>query len=352
MRSIRILAVATAAIGVLTLSACAGTTDPNAGAGGGEPSLDAVTIGYFPNLTHAPALVGLADGYFQDAFGDDVTIETATFDSGTEEIEALFAGGIDIGFIGPSPTITGWEKSKGEALHVIAGAAANGASLVVREGIDTVEDLEGKTIATPSLGNTQDVAARYWLKEQGFETDEQGGGDVHIQPQDNATALTALQTGDIDGAWVPEPWATRMVEEAGAKVLVDEADLWEGGQFVTTNVIVRTEFLNEHPDAVDAFLAGLLDTIDAIEADPEAAQATVASEIGKISGSTPNAEILAKAWGSVVFTVDPLPSTLREQAEHAIEVGLLGEIDLKGLYVLDPLNALLEERGQKLVDDE
>ncbi|SIT84366.1 ABC transporter substrate-binding protein [Microbacterium sp. RU33B] len=354
MRSFRMLAVAAVAIGAFTLSACAGgTTEPAAGAAEEDGlSVDTVRIGYFPNVTHAPAIIGLADGQFQSSFGDDVTIETATFNSGTEEIEALFAGGIDIGFIGPSPTVTGWQKSNGQALHVIAGAAANGAALVVREGIDTPADLEGMTIATPSLGNTQDVAARHWLKEEGFSTDTEGGGDVQIQPQDNATALTALQIGDIDGAWVPEPWATRMVEEAGAHVLVNEPDLWEGGQFVTTNVIVRTQFLQEHPDAVEAFLAGLLDTIDSIEADPAAAQATVATEIGKISGSTPKADQLAKAWENVVFTADPLPATLREQAQHAIDLGLLEETDLDGLYVLDPLNALLKERGENTVDDE
>lgn len=353
MLSFRMLAAASVAIGAITLSACAGTAASSRTGTTGEAglSVDTVRIGYFPNVTHAPAIIGLADGHFQSAFGDEVTIKTAEFNSGTEEIEALFAGGIDIGFIGPSPTVTGWQKSNGQALHVIAGAAANGAALVVREGIDTPSDLEGLTIATPSLGNTQDVAARYWLKEEGFTTDTEGGGDVHIQPQDNATALTALQNGDIDGAWVPEPWATRMVEQGGAHVLVDEPDLWEGGQFVTTNVIVRTEFLNEHPDAVDAFLAGLLETLDSIEADPEGAQATVATEIGRVSGSAPKADQLAKAWMNVVFTADPLPATLVAQAEHAIDLGLLEETDLDGLYVLGPLNTLLQERGEKAVDE-
>lgn len=352
MHTSRALAAAVLAVGALTLTACSGAAADPGSSSGNDETLDAISIGYFPNLTHAPAIVGLADGHFQDALGDGVEIKTATFNSGTEEIEALFAGGIDIGFIGPSPTVTGWEKSNGEALHVIAGTAANGAALVVREGIDSADDLAGAVIATPSLGNTQDVAARYWLKEQGYETDTEGGGDVSIQPQDNATALTALQNGDIDGAWVPEPWATRMIEDAGAHVLVDEPDLWEGGQFVTTNVIVRTAFLEEHPQAVSDFLEGLLDTLDAIEADPEGAQATVAEQIGAVTGSTPNAEQLAIAWENVVFTADPLASTLVEQAQHAIELGLLTETDLSGLYVLAPLNELLEARGLETVDGE
>ncbi|MFT4220225.1 MAG: ABC transporter substrate-binding protein [Microbacterium sp.] len=351
MRTIRMLAVATVAAGALTLSACSGGSTPSSSATA-EDAPDAVTIGYFPNLTHAPAIVGLADGTYQEALGDDVEIKTATFNSGTEEIEALFAGGIDIGFIGPSPTVTGWQKSNGEALHVIAGAAANGAALVVRDGIDSPEDLKGTTIASPSLGNTQDVALRYWLKEQGYTTDQAGGGDVSVQPQDNAVALTALQTGEIDGAWVPEPWATRMVEEAGAHVLVNEPDLWEGGQFVTTNVIVSTTFLTEHPQAVSDFLSGLLTTLDEMEADPAAAQETVATQIGSLTGSEPKADELAKAWENVVFTADPLAATLVAQADHAVAVDLLEETDLTGLYALDPLNALLAERGDDPVEGE
>lgn len=329
------------------LAACALLTTACTAATATEGTAEAVTvnIGYFPNLTHAPAIVGLADGLFADALGDTVTIETATFNSGTEEIEALFAGAIDIGFIGPSPTVTGWEKSDGAALHVIAGTASGGASLVVRDGIDSAADLAGTVIATPSLGNTQDVAARYWLSEQGFTTDTSGGGDVSIQPQDNATALTALGTGEIDGAWVPEPWATRMVSETGAHVLIDETELWPEGAFVTTNVIVRTEFLEQHPDTVEAFLNGLIDTIDTIDTDPAAAQKTVAEQIGAITGSTPDEAELAIAWENVAFTWDPLPDTLVAQAAHATDVGLLGEVDLTGLYALDHLNSVLSARG-------
>lgn len=336
--------VAPVGVGLLALLV-AGCTP--ASADGSPQSAEPVTVNvaYFPNLTHAPAIVGLADDHFSNALGDAVTIETATFNSGTEEIEALFAGAVDIGFIGPSPTVSGWQKSNGEALQVIAGAAANGASLVVREGIDDPADLTGTVIATPSLGNTQDVAARFWLSEQGFTTDTSGGGDVSIQPQDNATALTALQTGDIDGAWVPEPWATRMTLEAGAHVLVDESELWPDGMFVTTNVIVRTEFLKKHPDLVSRFIDGLVDTIDAIEADPEAAQQIVTEQIGEITGSKPNVEQLVAAWDNVVFTWDPLADTLVEQAAHATAVGLLDEVDLDGLYALDTLNAVLAARG-------
>lgn len=335
----------------LVLAGC-GAVSPSSGspAADGDQSTDEVRIGYFPNFTHAPAMVGLKSGRFQEALGEDVKISTQTFDTGTTEIEALFAGSIDIGFIGPSPTVTGWEKSDGQALHVIAGSASGGASLVVRDGIDSVEDLEGATIATPSLGNTQDVAARHWLAEQGFETDLEGGGDVHVTPMDNATALQTLAAGGIDGAWAPEPWATRMIQEGGAHELIDESDLWPDHQFVTTNVIVSTSFLEQHPDVVKSFLSGLASTLDDMKADPEGAQATVIDAITKLTGSKPEADQLAEAWANVTFTVDPLANTLEKQAMHAYDVGLLdAKPDLAGLYALDPLNAMLEERGEAAV---
>ena len=196
------------------------------------------------------------------------TLETSTFNSGTEVIEAMFSGAIDASFIGPNPAINGYAKSDGEALRIVAGTTSGGASLVVREGIDTPADLAGATLATPSLGNTQDVALRAWLLDEGYATDTSGGGDVHITPQDNADTLAAFQSGALDGAWVPEPWATRLVLEGGGHVLVDEADLWPEGDFVTTHLIVSTEFLDEHPDVIKALIVGLGEAIDVANDDP------------------------------------------------------------------------------------
>ena len=230
----------------LTLGAWSST---DAVAGSDEPVT--VRLGYFPNVTHAPAILGVEEGLFEAALGDDVTLELVTFNSGTEAIEALFAGAIDLSFIGPNPAINGYSQSDGDALRIVAGTTSGGASLIVRDGIETIEDLEGATIASPSLGNTQDVALRAWLAEQGYETDTAGGGDVTVRPQDNPDTLAALQSGDLDGAWVPEPWATRLVLEGGGNVFLDESELWPDGQFVTTHLISSTEFLDEHPDVVD-----------------------------------------------------------------------------------------------------
>ncbi len=339
-------AVGTVAVAISGLTGCAGGIQ--SGPGAATP----VKLGYFPNLTHAPALVGVAKGYFAQQLGAAGSLETVTFNAGPAAIEALNAGSVDIAFVGPNPTITGYAQSKGQALRVIAGAAANGASLVVSPDITSPEQLIGKKLASPQLGNTQDVALRYWLKDQGLSADTEGGGQVSVLPQSNATALQSFSAGEIAGAWVPEPWASRLVLEGGGHVLVDEADLWPHKQFVVTNVIVRTQFQAEHPELVKKVLAGLLDSLDYIQANPEDAKKVVNSSIKDLTGSDMNTPVMDSAWQNVTFTYDPLAGTLRTGADHAVAVGLLEQPDLSGLYALDTLNSLLTERGKPAVSDQ
>lgn len=312
-------------------------------------SADELRLGFMPNLTHAPAIVGVEEGLFAAALGDDVTLSTMTFNAGPLVVEALNAGSIDAAFVGPNPTINGFVRSDGQALRVVAGAASGGASLVVREGIETVEDLRGARIATPQLGNTQDVAARHWLGEQGFETTTTGGGDVQILPQSNATALQSLLSGDVDGAWVPEPWASRFVLEGGAHVLVDEADLWPDGQFVVTNLIVRTGYLEAHPQNVEALVEGLLDSLEHIDADPDGALRTVDDAIIALTRGSMGLDVMSAAWEKVDFTYDPLVATMWRTAEHAHELGLLDEPNLDGLWDLEMLDSALAARGLEAV---
>ena len=188
--------------------------DASARAGSEEVTL---RLGYFPNVTHAPAIVGVESGLFEDALGDGVNLELLTFSTGTTAIEALFADAIDATYIGPNPAINGFAQSDGEALRIVSGSTSGGALLVVKPEIAKPKDLKGTTLASPSLGNTQDVALRSYLATKGLDTDEEGGGDVSIVPQDNALTLEAFQAGDIDGAWVPEPWATRLIDEGGGR---------------------------------------------------------------------------------------------------------------------------------------
>ena len=210
---------------------------------------------------------------------------TQVFNAGPAAIEALSAGAIDATYIGPNPSINTFIQSGGESAHIIAGAATGGAALVVRDGIDDPADLEGTTLASPQLGNTQDVSLRTWLADEGFETDTSGGGDVSITPTENAQTLTLFQQGTIDGAWLPEPWVSRLIDEAGAHVLIDEAELWEDGEFPTTVLLVRAEFLEEHPDVVEDLLEGHVAAVQWIADNPDTAgdviNGAIEAETGK-----------------------------------------------------------------------
>jgi NitT/TauT family transport system substrate-binding protein len=346
---VRKTAVLALALGLVAAGCGGGDDDDSAGAdttaADSQPS-GSLRVGYFPNVTHAPAIIGVEDGLFADALGD-ASLETFTFNSGTEASEAILSGSIDATFIGPNPAINAFAQSGGE-VKIVAGTTSGGAALVVAPDIDSPEDLAGTTLATPSLGNTQDVALRAWLGDQGYDVDETGGGDVKITPQENADTLTAFQAGDIQGAWVPEPWATRLVEEGGGKVLVNEKDLWTDtdGKFVTTHLLVRTDYLEEHPAIVRALVSGLLDAVDEANADAATAQAATNDGIEKITTKRLADEIIAGAWGNLEFTPDPVAASLQRSADDAVAVGLLDEVDLDGIYDLGILNDLLAERGE------
>lgn len=337
------------------MAACGGgnsNTDGTGAAGAASGSSDPVTVrlGYFPNVTHAPGIVGDLGGYFADSVGDGVTIETSTFNAGPEAVEALFANALDITLIGPNPAINAYAQSKGAAIRIVSGSTSGGAFLVVRDGIDTPDDLKGLTLASPQLGNTQDVALRAWLREKGFETDDAGGGDVSIQPQANGEALAAFVSGDIDGAWVPEPFATRFIQEGGGHVLVDERDLWPDGEYVTTQLVVRTAFLEDHPDVVKNIIEGLADAIDLIHSDPAAAKELTNKGIEAITDKPLPTAVLDAAWDNLVFTLDPIASSLEASAQDAQDVGLLDPVDLDGIYDLKLLNEVLQDRGEPPVE--
>lgn len=242
--------------------------------------------------------------------------------------------------------VNAFAQTNGEAVRIISGTTSGGAALVVSPDITSPEDLEGRTIATPSLGNTQDVAARSWLAEQGFETDEAGGGDVSIVNLDNSDTLTAFQDGSIDGGWVPEPWATRLVLEGGGEVLVDEAELWPDGEFVTTHLLVRTAYLEENPDVIRGLLEGLVEAEAVVNDDAEAAQASVNAGIEAVTGTALPEETITASWENLTFTLDPIASSLEESKNDAVAVGLLEEVDLEGIYDLTLLNEILAERGE------
>lgn len=338
------IALLAAVVAGSALAACSGSTTT-------KPSTEPVTIrlGYFANVTHAPALVGIQGGIFKQNFADNVTLETTSFNAGPDVVTALFSDALDASFIGPGPSISAFQKSNGDAIRIVAGAASGGAFLVVKPDIKKPSDLRGKTISTPQLGNTQDVALRAWLKTKHLSSDTSGGGDVHILPQENSLTLSTFQSGDIDGAWVPEPWATRLVKEGGGKILVDEADLWPGGRFVTTNLIVNTSFLNDHPDVVKQLIEGEIAAIDFIKAEPAQAEEYTATAIQNATGKPIAADLVTSSFKTVDFTIDPIPTSFVKDAKDAFALGLIPSADVKGIYDLKTLNEILKGKGQAAI---
>ena len=335
---------------VIAAAACGSDSKAASSGSGGSGSSQPTTVrlGYFPNITHAPALVGVQKGFFQQELGRN-KLETATFNAGPEAVDALFADSIDATFIGPNPSINAFQKSNGEAIRIVAGATSGGAGLVVKSSINSAADLKGKKIATPQLGNTQDVALRAYLKTQGLTADTSGGGDVSIIPQANADTLTQFASGDIDGAWVPEPFFTRLQQESGGKVLVDEKTLWPDGKFVTTQLIVATKFLQAHPDVVLGLIRGEADAIKFINDSPADAQKAANDEIAKISGKPLKDAVVAAAFKNLTFTLDPIASSLKKAAQDAYDAGLLKDTKLDGIYDLTLVNQVLKGLNQSEV---
>ncbi|MFJ2190241.1 aliphatic sulfonate ABC transporter substrate-binding protein [Kitasatospora sp. NPDC087861] len=332
-------------------SNAADSTSGSAAASGAKLSADTVKIGYFANLTHGTALVGLQEGLFQKELGA-TQIKTQVFNAGPSEIEALNAGSIDIGWIGPSPAINGYTKSDGKSLKIIGGSASGGVKLVVNpDKISSLEDLKGKKIATPQLGNTQDVALLNYLAGKGYKIDAAtGAGDVSVVRTDNKVTPDAYRQGSIDGAWVPEPTASKLVT-LGAKVLLNEKDVWPDKKFVITNIIVSQKFLTEHPDVVEAVLRGSVNTNAFIKANPDKAKADANEAIKKEAGNALEPAVLDPAWADVDFLDDPLAGTLQAEADHAVTAGLLKKPNLNGIYDLTLLNKVLAAKGQGPVAD-
>jgi NitT/TauT family transport system substrate-binding protein len=351
-------AVATLMVVAVLTGACsspggAGTVesqDSSAASAAASGPQGTLKLGYFPNITHATALVGVEDGIFAKALGPNVVFETASFNAGSSAVEALLNGAIDASYIGPNPAINAFAKSSGQAIRIIAGATSGGAFLVVKPGIDSPKDLAGKKLATPQLGNTQDVALRTWLLDNGLETDLQGGGDVSILPQENAQTLETFLAGEIDGAWVPEPWATRLILEGHGKVLVDERSLWPDGAYTTTLLVVRTDYLVAHPDLIKALLRGHIEANDLVNADPVRAQQLTNQGIQAITSRELRGAVLEAAWKNLEFTLDPVASSLAGSADHASRLGLLDPVDLTGIFDLGLLNESLRLAGRPEVD--
>jgi NitT/TauT family transport system substrate-binding protein len=305
-------------------------------------------IGYFPNINHAQAVIGLGRGDFQKALGDNVEVKTQIFNAGPSAMEALFANQIDVTYIGPNPAINGYVQSNGEALRIISGAASGGAVFVVRNdsGINSPQDLANKKFSSPQLGNTQDVALRKYLLDNGYETKE-NGGNVEVIPAKTADIVSLMIKNEIDGAWVPEPWGAKLIKEANAKVLVDERDLWPNGQFVTAHIIARTDYIEKNPDVIKKLLGAHIDMTSWINNNRNEALQIFNTELNKLMGQTIPEDELREGISRIELTYDPIKESLFKAANDAFDIGFLGKTrpNLSEIYDLEILNEVLKERS-------
>ncbi|GCE06873.1 ABC transporter substrate-binding protein [Dictyobacter aurantiacus] len=336
----------------LALAACGSDSNAAASPNDGGSSPVTVHLGYFPNITHAVALVGVARGTFAKVLGKNTLDASKTFNAGPAEMEALSAGDIDIGYVGPNPAINTYVKTHGDALRIVAGASSGGASFIVRPGanIRTAQDLHGKKLATPQKGGTQDIALRHYLQVNNLKSTDDGG-DVQILPTDNANILNEFKQGQIDGAWVPEPWASRLVNEAQGSIFVDERSTWPNNKFITTLVVVRKDFLDQHPDIVQKFLQAHVETVQYINSNLPEAEKVANEQLKKLTGKALSNSALDGSFKRLDITYDPLASTLFKSADNAYALGFLGhrKPDLTGIFSLDPLNNVLSSKGLQKV---
>ena len=338
-----IAAVITTSVPLIATSA--GKTDAAAPTATGESHV--LRIGYFPNINHAQAVIGLGNGDFQKALGSDVEVKTQIFNAGPSAIEALFANQIDATYVGSNPAINGYVKSDGQALRIVSGAASGGAAFVVRNdaGINSPADFAGKKFASPQIGNTQDIALRKYLLENGYKTKDKGG-TVEVISATNADILALMLKKEIDGAWVPEPWGAKLVKEANGKIFLDERDRWPGGEFVTAHIIVSTKYLHGNPGLVKKLLAANIDETNWINAHPDQARQVFNEELKKLTGKTIPEDEYSAGMSRIKLTYDPAKSSLFQSADDAYNIGFLKDNpDLSGIYDLTALNEALREKG-------
>src|SRR6201986_4507921 len=341
--------VGTAVVGgALLVAGCSPSTSSPAAGGTGTATAAAaapvtVRLGYLANITHAPALIAVKNGYFTKELGSAGTVKTSTYTSGTQETTAILAGQLDAAYVGPNPAINAWQKSNGTAIKIVSGVATGGASIVVKPAITSATQLKGQSLASPSLGNTQDVAVRYWLKKQGLTTSTTGGGDVTIKPTSpNSAAVLEFKSGQIAGASEPSPYDVEMLQDGG-KVLLSEPG-------VTTVLMVTQSFLNAHPAVVADLLKANLDALNYIKSNPAQAQADANDELAAYTGKPLSSKVIGPAFKEITFTDDPDATSLTQDAQQATSVGLPTSVNLSGIFDLTPLNSILTAADQPTVN--
>ena len=315
-------------------------------------------VGHFPNVTHAQALIarGFAregTGWFEERLGTNVTVQWFAYNAGPSAMEAIFTKALDITYVGPNPAINAHLKARGNEIRIVAGACSGGAALVVKADgpIKTDADFKGHKLATPQLGNTQDVAARAWLKSKGHRV-TLTGGDVLVVPAANPDQLALFRKGDIAAVWTVEPWVSRLILETGGKVYLDESTLWPqtDGKYVTTQLVSSVAFLDKQPELLKKFIAAHVELTEWILAHPDEAKRRFNDELKAETTRPLPPATLDRAWSNLELTWDPISPSLIESANRAHAVGFLREKpDLSRIYDLRLLNEVLRAKNLKEV---
>ena len=331
------------------------SSSSNGGINVGSNEKKILRIGYFPNINHAQAVIGLGNGDFQKALGNSITVQPFLFNAGPSAIEALLAKRVDVTYVGPNPAINGYVVSDGKDLRIISGAASGGAVFVVKNdsGIKSPKDFAGKTFASPQLGNTQDIALRKYLLDNGYKTTD-NGGNVTVTPVANPDILTLFLKKQLDGAWVPEPWGARLVKEANGRIFLDERSIWSDGKFVTANIAASTDYLKNNPDVIEKLLAAHVNETIWMNNHKDDAIKAFNTELKKLTGKTIAEDELRQAWSRMDFTYDPLKISLFQSANSAYDLGFLAKgkprPDLSGIFDLTILDQVLKQKGLQPVE--
>jgi NitT/TauT family transport system substrate-binding protein len=316
------IAFSGAIFAVFALIGGCGKSAPAAAPTTGPAPLAELRLGYFANVTHAQAVLGVASGDFQNAISP-TTLTTRVFNAGPELIQSLNGGQIDMAYVGPGPVIIAQAISGGQALRVISGSAANGVAIVARadSGITSIKDLVGKRIATPQHGNTQDVSARHYLTAVLGQTDTN-----NVLPIPNLQQVALMATGKIDASWAPEPWASRLIAEDHAVLIAEEKDLWPQHQFALTVVIARPDFIQQHPDIVQKILAVHHQWTVKLAADPQSCRQQLHDALQKLTGADLKDDVLIPALQRTTFTEDPLKDTFTSMAQWSADLKILKSV--------------------------
>jgi NitT/TauT family transport system substrate-binding protein len=305
-----------------------------------------IRIAYFPNIGHAIPIVGIEKGFFEKSIGNQTKIETRVFDSGPQAIEALFANSIDVAYVGPGPAINGFLNSENHNIKILAGAASGGASFIVHPNseINSVSDFAGKKIAAPQIGNTQDVSLRHYLSENGLKPAEKGGS-VIVYNISNPDIYILFVKGEIDGAWVSEPWATILETELGGKRLFHEEELWPNNEFASVLLIGNVDYIEKNPTIISNFLNSHHDTVIWINQHPIETRNVFNDFLNSYLGQSLSDEVVDIALSNLVITADPLPNSIFSFAERADALGYLGRngYDLSEIFLFFDINSIVEE---------